>query len=143
MIGFFRFLTRKPVWRFLLLVIVTAVLIWQWTAITAWADNVATSTARLFGWGLVFIFLAVITLAVMALQQKLQSLTRRTNRWLGAVAFILFIWGIFSFIPGKGTLAGVSLGGKFGQGIIGYTGWVGIFRLLGLLILGTVLTAPH
>ncbi|MEE8419581.1 MAG: DNA translocase FtsK, partial [Dehalococcoidales bacterium] len=47
------------------------------------------------------------------------------------------------FIPGKGTLAGVSLGGKFGQGIIGYTGWVGIFRLLGLLILGTVLTAPH
>ncbi|GAI71850.1 unnamed protein product, partial [marine sediment metagenome] len=53
------------------------------------------------------------------------------HKWLGAIAFILAIWGI---------LALFDLGGSFGLRIIDYGQiLIGILRILGLVILGVIL----
>ena len=62
--GFVRFLASPWLRRFILLVIILAVLFWQWEAISSWVDDVAGSTIGLLGWGLVLIALAIIIIGV-------------------------------------------------------------------------------
>ncbi|MFC1958528.1 DNA translocase FtsK [Chloroflexota bacterium] len=138
----FRLMVSKQVWQLILLIMVVVVIYLQWATIASWTTNVVTSTLRLFGWGLAFIVIAVVTLVWAVRQRKLFSFVYHWNRWLAGIAFVMVIWGILAFIPGEGVLGGVSLGGKFGQSIIGYTDWEGIVRLLGLFVLGIVLVAP-
>jgi len=139
----FHFLVSPLVRRLILLVAIVAVLFWQWSALTSWVASIKGSALELFGWGLVLIAIAVIIIIGMLWRRQLSALARRWrlyqwNKWLGAIAFILTIWG---------TLALFKLGGSFGLAIIGqdivdYPVWASLLRLLGLVILGVILVAP-
>lgn len=139
----FYLLISPLVRRLILLVAIVAVLFWQWDSLIAWANGVVESTVELFGWGLVLIAIAVIIIIGMLWRRQLSALARhwrlyQWNKWLGAIAFILTIWG---------TLALFKLGGSFGLAIIGqdivdYPVWATLLRLLGLGILGVILVAP-
>jgi S-DNA-T family DNA segregation ATPase FtsK/SpoIIIE len=127
----FRIIT-SPAGRYLiLLAIIVAILFWQWQNIEA----AAAWLADLFGWGLLFIAAAIVTLAVQIGRRKLSSFILRGNRWLAGVIFILATWGILAFF---------NLGGSFGQSIISYPApeIVGILRILGLVVVGVILVAP-
>jgi len=137
-----------PVWRLVLLLLIVALIVWQWTTLTSWASNIVASVWEQFGWGLLLIVIAIGTLVGVLWQGKLSSLVRRWNRWLGGVAFILAVWGILALFPGTGILQRVSLGGSFGQSIIGqdivdYPIFISILRILGLFIVGVILVAPR
>ncbi|MDH5695731.1 MAG: DNA translocase FtsK [Dehalococcoidia bacterium] len=135
---FFHFIALPPVRRLILLVIIVALLWWQWSTLASWAASVRDSTLELFGWGLVLIAIALITIMGLIWRRQLSALAHRWklyqwNQWLGGVAFILAIWGILAFFR---------LGGSFGQTIIGYPGFLGALRLLGLVVVGIILVAP-
>jgi S-DNA-T family DNA segregation ATPase FtsK/SpoIIIE len=127
---FFHFIILPPVRWLILLVIITAVVSWQWKNITS-----------LFGWGFVFLVIAFGTLVVVVWRRKILSVIYHWNQWLGGVAFILAVWGILAFFPG-GNLLSNSLGGSFGQNIIDSPDFLGALRLLGLVVIGTILVAP-
>ena len=135
---FFHFIALPPVRRLILLVVIVALIFWQWSTLTSWAASVRDSTLELFGWGLVLIAIALITIMGLIWRRQLSALAHRWklyqwNQWLGGVAFILAVWGILAFFR---------LGGSFGQIIIGYPGFLGALRLLGLVVVGIILVAP-
>jgi len=127
----------------MLLALIIGLAWWQWSTLTSLATGIRDSTLRLFGWGLVLIAIAVVSLVWVLGQRKLSSLIYHWNQWLGGVAFILAVWGILAFFPGEGVLRRVSLGGSFGLGIIGYQDFVGILRILGLVSIGIILVSPR
>jgi len=134
----FHFIMRPLVRRLILLVIILALLFWQWSALDSWATNIWDSTLELFGWGLALIAIAVIIIMGMLWRRQLSVLVRRWklyqwNKWLGAIALALAIWGILGLI---------GLGGSFGLSIIGFPDFDGILRVLGLAIIGIILVAP-
>jgi S-DNA-T family DNA segregation ATPase FtsK/SpoIIIE len=133
-----RFFFVPPGLYLTLVVIITAIALWQWVAISDWADN----TFKLFGFGLVFVVMVPVTIAWVFWRKKQSSFIHHWNRWLGSIIFIMTLWGILAFIPAQGALSGVSLGGKIGQSIIGYSISIGVLRLLGLIILGIIFIAP-
>ena len=96
LIGLFRFMFSAPVWQVILLAIIAAVIYWQWTAIVSWANGVIYNILMLFGWGLVFIAIAVVALVVVLWRRKLSSFILQGNRWLGSIALILSIFSAFS-----------------------------------------------
>jgi len=122
----------------MLLVLIVALLFWQWSAVTSWISNIASKVWGLFGWGLILIALAVIIIIGIISKRQLSVLVRRWklyqwNKWLGAITFILAIWGV---------LALFNLGGSFGLGVIGEDGFISILWILGLFIIGAILVAP-
>jgi S-DNA-T family DNA segregation ATPase FtsK/SpoIIIE len=143
LIRLLRLVFTTPIWQVLLLIVAALVIYLQWENIDTWATNVVTSAIKLFGWGLIFIIVAALTLDVMLYKRNLSSFVRQWNRWLGSIALIFAIWGVLAFIPAKGVLGGLSLGGKFGKGIIAYTDYAGIIRVLVLIIAGVILIAPR
>ena len=107
----------------ILLAIIGVVVWWQRVALTS-----------LFGWGLLFIAAACITIIVQVKRRKLSSFILRLNRWLGTAAFVLAAWGI---------LAVLDLGGKFGDVLIMEPApVVDILIIIGLTIAGVVMVAP-
>jgi len=129
----FHFVALPWVWRLILLLLIVALLFWQRSAVTSWANSTASKIWELFGWGLVFIIIAVGTLVWVIWRRKLSSLIYHWNQWLGSVAFILAAWGI---------LALFNLGGSLGLSITGQEDFIAILGILGLVIIGTVLVAP-
>ncbi|MCH8109076.1 MAG: DNA translocase FtsK [Chloroflexi bacterium] len=74
---------------------------------------------------------------------------RRVNFWLSSVALVALIMGVMAFFqPVQGALAfftlngDVSLGGNVGEAVIGSVAWLGVLRLIGLLIVGVSIAAP-
>jgi len=138
--GLFHFITSPLVWRSILVVIIVAVLFWQWEKLVSWVTEVTGSTVDLFGWGLALIAIAVIIVMGIIWRRQLAAWARRWklyqwHMWLGAIAFLLAIWGI---------LALFDLGGSFGRWIIDYgQNITSILRILGLILLGVILTAPR
>ncbi|TES82806.1 MAG: DNA translocase FtsK [Dehalococcoidia bacterium] len=130
---FFRFIFSAPVRRLILTVIFLGLIIWHWTTITNWVDSVWAGTTDLFGWGLFFFFLALGFIIGVVWGRRVLSFIYHWNQWLGAVAFIFVVWGILAFFE---------MGGSFGDGIVGDDGLGGVFRLLGLVLLGIILIAP-
>ncbi len=137
-----RFFLVPPGLYFTLTVIVAVVVYWRWANIVSWVTYAVDGTLKLLGWGLVFIAIAIVTLVWVLWQRKLSSVLHHWNYWLGGIAFIGAIWGILACFPGEGVLRGVGLGGNFGLSIIGNTDFVGILRILGLVIIGIILVAP-
>ena len=127
---FFRFVLLP----FALLFALGGVMVWQWTTLTSWAASVEKAVWGLFGWGLVLIAIAVVTLVGVIWGGKLLSLFRHWNQWLGGIAYLLAVWGILAFFL---------IGGRIGLGIIGYINFNGILRILGLVVIGTILVAPR
>ena len=116
------------------LIAIAALLIWLWPKLTSWAINLWDKTWNLFGWGLVIIAVAAGTLAILIWRRKLRILIYHWNQWLGSIAFTLVVWGILAFF---------NLGGSFGFDIISRPNYIGLLRILGLVILGIILLAPH
>jgi len=119
---------------FALLFTLVGVLFWQWATLTSWAAGVEKAVWELFGWGLVLIAIVVVTLVGVIWGGKLLSLFRHWNQWLGGIAYLLAVWGILAFFL---------MGGRIGLGIIGYINFNGILRILGLVVIGTILVAPR
>jgi len=120
------------------LVLIVALLFWQWSAVTSWVSSIISKVWGLFGWGLILIALAVIIMIGIISKRQLSTLVRRWklyqwNKWLGGITFILAIWGV---------LALFNLGGSFGLGVIGEDGFISILWILGLVIIGAILVAP-
>jgi S-DNA-T family DNA segregation ATPase FtsK/SpoIIIE len=128
-----RFIFSVPVRRLILTIIFLGLIIWQWTNITNWLDSVWAGTTDLFGWGLLFFFLALGFIIGVIWARRVLAVIYHWNQWLGGVAFIFVVWGILGF---------AGLGGSFGEGIVGDSGVGGVFRLLGLTLLGIILIAP-
>jgi S-DNA-T family DNA segregation ATPase FtsK/SpoIIIE len=138
----FRFLTSSPVLLLIFLIAAITVIVWQWGNIVNWYQvNVFT----LFGWGILLLLGVAVTIVTLIFRRQLYLLKDDWNRWLSGLVFILLVWGIISYFPGRGVLTAISLGGKFGLGILGGTNVdaVGILRLLGLLILGVFFISPR
>jgi S-DNA-T family DNA segregation ATPase FtsK/SpoIIIE len=130
---FFRFVFSAPVRRLILTVVFLGLIIWHWTTISNWVDSVWAGTTDLFGWGLLFFFLALGFIIGVVWGRRVLAVIYHWNQWLGAVAFIFVVWGILAFFE---------LGGSFGDGIVGEDGSAGVFRLIGLVLLGIILVAP-
>jgi len=130
---FFRFVFSAPVRRLILTIIFLGLFIWQWDNISSWVDSVWAGSTDLFGWGLLFFFLALGFIIGVIWGRRVLSVIYHWNQWLGAVAFIFVVWGILAF---------AGMGGSFGEGIIGDDGVGGVFRLIGIAILGFILIAP-
>ena len=127
---------RRGLAVFLFTVIVTIVIYWRREAIGSWLNNTAGAIWGLFGWGLLFIDMAIATLVVLTAKGSLSSLFYRWNRWLGVTALILATWGILGFFE---------QGGSFGRAIIGGPDagiLTGVLRLLLIVIIGSILLAP-
>ena len=121
--GLFYFLWLPPIRYTILLALAGLLVWWQWPALTG-----------LFGWGLLFVAAAIITFIVQMKRRKLPSFILRFNRWLGAAAFVLAVWGI---------LAIFDMGGEFGSALIMEPApVVDILVITGLFIAGLILVAP-
>jgi S-DNA-T family DNA segregation ATPase FtsK/SpoIIIE len=119
-----------------------------------------------FGLGAVLVPVVVVSLTMMVWLERLPLLLERWNTWLGALAFTLAFLGLLAFFtpegfrmggpvgtePGFGGESGVSLGGRLGQAMIGIRHpdtasaahmILGVLRVVGLLIVGAALVAPH
>ncbi|MBN2074794.1 MAG: DNA translocase FtsK [Dehalococcoidales bacterium] len=133
------FFTLTPVWQILLIAVIIGVIAWQWGNITRWYEQ---NIFRTFGWGVFILIAAVITLVTVICKRKLSLFITYWNRWLAGIILCLFLWGVLALFPGRGVLAAIGLGGKFGLGIIGGTNLGGVFRVVFLLIVGVVLMFP-
>jgi S-DNA-T family DNA segregation ATPase FtsK/SpoIIIE len=125
-------------WLFYSVIVLVAIVavVLLWSTITNWVENTANNIWDTFGWGLVIIAVAVLTLVWLGWRRKLLSLFRRWYQWLGAIALAMAAWGILSLRD---------LGGNIGWSIIGYPDYpyyIGALRILGLLILCAILVAP-
>ncbi|MBU2536780.1 MAG: DNA translocase FtsK [Chloroflexi bacterium] len=122
--GLLHFLWWAPV-RWTILLAITGVLVWLFRE----------SLYGFFGWGLLIIAAAIITVIVQVIRRKLSSFILRLNRWLGAAAFVLAVWGI---------LAIFDLGGGFGAALIMEPApVVDILIVIGLVIVGVIMVAPR
>ncbi len=142
-LGLLHFLWLPPIRYFILAVIIVAVVYWQRVALVSWATGVIDSTLRLFGWGLAFIAIVIGTIVWLFWQRKFLFAIRHLNQYLGGIAFALAAWGILAFFYGKSVFGWINLGGSFGLGIIGQTGFIGGLRILALVIIGIILVAPR
>ncbi|MCK5434018.1 MAG: hypothetical protein KAI42_01855, partial [Dehalococcoidales bacterium] len=135
----FRFSVLSVGGRLILLSIVILVLLFLLSGtFMSWVVDAAEGILSLFGWGLALIAIAVIIIMGMLWRQQLSAFIHRWklyqwNKWLGAIAFILAIWG---------TLALLNLGGSFGLYIIGSQNFIGALRILGLAFIGMILIIP-
>jgi len=129
--GLLRAIFLSPLRYLILAIIIIALVYWQWGVLVSWASYVWQETLVLFGWGLIFLTLAIGVLIGLIARRKMSSLVYRWHRWLGGIALVLSAWGMLSLF---------GLGGNFGQVIIGYLGFGWI---VGLVIVGIVLVAPR
>ena len=136
--GFLHFLKSAWLRRFILLAIILTVLFWQWDAISSWVEDVSESTFGMLGWGLILIALAIVIIIGILFRRQLSEFATRWklyqwNKWLGATALFLSVWGV---------LALFELGGSFGQTLVGSTIYIGVLRVIGFFLLTFMLIAP-
>ncbi|MDO8716871.1 MAG: DNA translocase FtsK [Dehalococcoidales bacterium] len=127
---------RRGLAVFLFTVAVTVLIYWQREGIGNLLSRIANNIWGVFGWGLLFIDMAIATLVWLTAKQSLSSLIFRWNRWLGVTTLILATWGILGFFD---------QGGSFGRAIIGGPDpgiLTGILRLMLLAVIGSILLAP-
>jgi S-DNA-T family DNA segregation ATPase FtsK/SpoIIIE len=97
---------------------------------------------RLFGYGLIIMAIALGLLIWMAWRRQFSIMRNRWNWILGGISLAFAVWGILSFFPGEGILREATLGGTFGQGIIGDSNVAGGFGVVGLVLLGIIFIIP-
>ena len=106
--------------------------------IAAWQDSL-----ELLGAGLVILAAAAGVLC-WVIWQGFSVLGRRWNCFVGGALLALALWGLFSFFSPPGSvLWRATLGGSFGQSIIGSPDVLGGLRVGGLALLGIIFIAPR
>ncbi|MGB5925462.1 MAG: hypothetical protein WBH01_05135, partial [Dehalococcoidia bacterium] len=96
---FLGFMASPVVRRLILIVVITVLLYALWGRLLT-----------LFGYGLIIIAIALGLLVWMAWRRQFSVVKQRWNWILGGISLAFAVWGILSFS---------TLGGTFGQGIIG------------------------
>ncbi|HJX11903.1 MAG TPA: hypothetical protein VJ377_00060, partial [Dehalococcoidales bacterium] len=139
--GFFRMLVTTPM-RQLIMIVIIVVLLY------AFRDKIQAAFGDLletFGWGLVFIVAAIVTVIVMIWRRRFLSFFRHGNRWLGGIAFVLAAWGILATIDQTSGVLIKGPGGSFGRDIISYPnhGLIYGLRIFVLVVIGILLVAPR
>jgi S-DNA-T family DNA segregation ATPase FtsK/SpoIIIE len=130
---FFHVVISTPMRQLILVAVIIVLLSVFWDEIKIAIGNLV----ELFGWGLVFIIAAIVTLIVVIWRRKPGLVFRHLNRWLGGIAYVLAAWGILAF---------ANRGGDFGREIIFYyttPAYIGVLVILALVIIGTFLVAPR
>lgn len=87
------------------------------------------------------VVVAAIAVAVIIISEPL-LLLRYWNKFIGSVLLLCAIWGVLSFIPGKGYLESYSLGGQIGQSITGPSSVIGALIVFGLFVVGIFFVFP-
>jgi S-DNA-T family DNA segregation ATPase FtsK/SpoIIIE len=142
--GFLRFLFSRPMrWVLMAAIIIALVVIFR-----NYLNDAANNALALFGWGLVFLVAAAVTLIILGWRRRLGLLFYRWNRWLGTIAYILAAWGIMSTIESDDFIFSRftnGYGGSFGREIIFYPnyGFVYVLLIIALFIIGTLFIAPR
>jgi len=127
---FFSFIASPVVRRLILIVVILVLLYVLWEGMLT-----------LFGYGLVIIAIALGSLVWVAWRRQFSVVKQKWNWVLGGISLAFAVWGILSFFPGEGVLN--TLGGRFGQGIIGAPNITGGFRVAGLVLLGIIFIIPQ
>ena len=137
-------LFASPVLRRLILVVVIMVLLYLFVPTLIELGGAAwQGSLELFGAGLV-ILAAALGVLVWVVWRGFSVLGRHWNWFLGGAILALALWGGFSFFsPAGGILWRVTLGGRFGQSIIGAPDVMGGLRIAGIVLLGIVFVAPR
>jgi len=129
---FFGFLA-SPVGRRLIVIVVIVVLLY-----VLWEDILT-----LFGYGLIIIAIALGSLVWVAWRRRFSLVKYRWNWVLGGISLAFAVWGILAFFPGEGILRQATLGGTFGQSIIGDSNVGGGLGVAGLVLLGIIFIIPR
>jgi S-DNA-T family DNA segregation ATPase FtsK/SpoIIIE len=139
--GFWRALFSRPMRQFFMIIVVFILLVIFRDSLNDFLKTLRT----LFGWGTIFLFIAIVILITMAWRRQLDSFIRHWHRWLGAIAFVLAIWGILAALKYTGDLFDEGLGGSFGRDIIDYPQpwYIYALRILALTVIGIILVAPN
>jgi len=127
---FFSFIASPVVRRLILIVVILVLLYVLWEGMLT-----------LFGYGLVIIAIALGSLVWVAWRRQFSVVKQKWNWVIGGISLAFAVWGILSFFPGEGVLN--TLGGRFGQGIIGAPNITGGFRVAGLVLLGIIFIIPQ
>lgn len=130
------------VWRLLPLFIAAGLIIGFWGILL-----------RTFGAGIALLILAAAILIWVIWQRKLSLFTQRWNQWLGAIAFAAALLGLLAFFNPDWEISGifqenvsledVSLGGSWGEAIIGSQSLTGALRIIAITVVGIAFMAPR
>ncbi len=139
--GGFRSLFSTPMRQIIMVAVIIALVVIFWSDIESSIED----GIHLFGWGLVFLIAAALTIFILGWRRRLGLLFFKWNRWLGGIAYVLAAWGILATIDITNGLFKYGQGGSFGRYIIDYQNWtyVHILRIIALIIIGTFLIAPR
>jgi len=119
--------------RRLIVIVVIVVLLY-----VLWEDILT-----LFGYGLIIIAIALGSLVWVAWRRRFSLVKYRWNWVLGGISLAFAVWGILAFFPGEGILRQATLGGTFGQSIIGDSNVGGGLGVAGLVLLGIIFIIPR
>ncbi|MEA3442456.1 MAG: DNA translocase FtsK [Chloroflexota bacterium] len=141
---FFSFLALPVIRRLILIVVIVVLLSYFSTKYQAHLLVWSADMLALFGFGLVIMAIALLLLILVVWRGHFSRVARHWNRVLGGIVLALALWGILSFfVAARGILYYATLGGRFGQGIIGTADFTGGLHVAGLILLGVVFLAPH
>jgi S-DNA-T family DNA segregation ATPase FtsK/SpoIIIE len=131
---FFGFIASPVVRRLILIVVIVVLLYVLWEGILT-----------LFGYGLIIIAIALGSLVWVAWRRpRLVGVVKHRWNWvLGGISLAFAVWGILAFFPGEGILREATLGGTFGQSIIGDSNVMGGLGVAGLVLLGIIFIIPR
>ena len=137
---FFGFIASPIIRRLILILIIIGLLYWFTPRLIGWGVNILT----LFGLGLAIIVIALGVLIWVVWRGRFSASVKRWNWFVGGIILALAVWGVLSFFtPEGGILSQATLGGRFGQSIIGTSITVGGLRVAGLVLLGIVFIIPR
>jgi len=155
---FFGFIASPVVRRLILIVVIVALLCLFAARLVIWATGMWESFLGFFGVGLAVLIVALAAIVVVIIKRnffvsmknwvlarkRLFALAGKWNWFLGGISLALAVWGILAFFaPGDGPFSEATLGGRFGQSIIGATNSVGGLRVAGLVLLGIIFIIPR
>jgi S-DNA-T family DNA segregation ATPase FtsK/SpoIIIE len=146
-----RHLFSRPVLLLLVLFIAVALLFVFRSQVVSGLSTAWDAVFGALGYGVILVAVLVALLLVFItwrqqvtafLQRGNRSLRaiysslalHRWNRWLGAIAFCVAVFGLLAFFD---------LGGGFGKSVIGDPNAIGALRLAGIVIVGILLVAPR
>lgn len=119
---------------FLAVIVILAIVFVPWREISGWIADTAEFIWNLFGWGLLFPVMALLTLILLIVRRRILLLFKYWYRWLGIISVAFAIWGILAFLQ---------MGGSVGDAIIEQPDFWGGFRIALLLILSFILIFPR
>ncbi len=113
-----------------------------------WFSESIAATAlhilSIFGFGLIIIAIALSITVQLIRRKHLIELFKQWNCFLGGIILALATWGALSlFAFNRGILSRVTLGGTFGQMLLGSPDVISVIRLAGIAVLGIIFIIPQ